>query len=138
MGVGRYPPPSGQGRQVARSRRDRGPRPAGRGSAGWLLRRGRREDNGSERREDGKTVRWYVGKTMREAPMPARRRARSKSPARSRLVRGDPVSRFGKALRPGPARRELDPIEIASRDRLTALQVIRLKWTLHHVYRNAT
>ena len=68
--------------------------------------------------------------------MPARKRARSKSPARFRLVRREPVSRFGKALRTGPARRELDPIEIASRDRLTALQVTRLKWTLHHVYRN--
>ena len=68
--------------------------------------------------------------------MPTRKRTRSKAPARFRLVRREPVTRFGKALRTGPARRELDSIEIASRDRLTALQVTRLKWTLQHVYQN--
>ena len=30
----------------------------------------------------------------------------------------------------------LEPIEKASRDELTALQVERLKWTLHRVYDN--
>ena len=68
--------------------------------------------------------------------MPTRKRTRSKAPARFRLVRREPVTRFGKALRTGPARRELDAIEIASRDRLTALQVTRLKWTLRHAYQN--
>ena len=35
-----------------------------------------------------------------------------------------------------PARAELDPIEIASRDEIGALQLARLKWTLRHVYDN--
>src|ERR1043165_5998422 len=68
--------------------------------------------------------------------MPPRKRARSKAPARVGRVRREPLTRYGKALRTGPARRELEPIELAGRDRLTALQVTRLKWTLHHVYRN--
>ena len=35
-----------------------------------------------------------------------------------------------------PAKSSLDPIEIASRDEITALQVKRLKWSLHHAYDN--
>jgi phenylacetate-CoA ligase len=35
-----------------------------------------------------------------------------------------------------PSREELDPIEIASRDEIAALQLERLKWTLRHVYDN--
>jgi phenylacetate-CoA ligase len=31
---------------------------------------------------------------------------------------------------------DLEPIETASRDEITALQLQRLKWTLHHVYEN--
>src|SRR5450759_4617967 len=33
-------------------------------------------------------------------------------------------------------RAEVEPIEIASRDELNALQLRRLKWSLHHVYDN--
>ncbi len=33
-------------------------------------------------------------------------------------------------------RRELDPIEIASRDEIESLQLTRLKWTLRHAYEN--
>ena len=39
-----------------------------------------------------------------------------------------------KDLTPKPA--DLDPIEIASRDEITALQVDRLKWSLRHAYDN--
>ncbi len=35
-----------------------------------------------------------------------------------------------------PRREDLDPIEIASRDEITALQLERLKWSLHHAYEN--
>jgi phenylacetate-CoA ligase len=35
-----------------------------------------------------------------------------------------------------PAKTDLDPIEIASRDEISALQLDRLKWTLHHAYDN--
>ncbi len=35
-----------------------------------------------------------------------------------------------------PAKHELDPIEIASRDEIAALQLERLKWTLGHAYHN--
>ncbi len=35
-----------------------------------------------------------------------------------------------------PGKHELDPIEIASRDEISALQLDRLKWTLGHVYKN--
>ena len=33
-----------------------------------------------------------------------------------------------------PARSDLDPIEIASRDEIEALQLVRLKWSLKHAY----
>jgi phenylacetate-CoA ligase len=35
-----------------------------------------------------------------------------------------------------PRREELDPIEIASRDEISALQLTRLKWSLAHAYEN--
>jgi phenylacetate-CoA ligase len=35
-----------------------------------------------------------------------------------------------------PRRQDLEPIEIASRDEISALQLKRLKWTLDHVYKN--
>lgn len=35
-----------------------------------------------------------------------------------------------------PKRHELEPIEIASRDEITALQIERIKWTLNHAYDN--
>jgi phenylacetate-CoA ligase len=35
-----------------------------------------------------------------------------------------------------PARETFDPIETASRDEIAALQLERLKWTLHHAYSN--
>jgi len=35
-----------------------------------------------------------------------------------------------------PAKSSLDPIEIASRDEITALQTSRLKWSLNHAYKN--
>jgi len=35
-----------------------------------------------------------------------------------------------------PRRQDLEPIEIASRDEISALQLKRLKWTLTHVYKN--
>lgn len=37
-----------------------------------------------------------------------------------------------------PARSSLDPIEIASRDEITALQLERLKWSLRHAYDNVS
>jgi phenylacetate-CoA ligase len=35
-----------------------------------------------------------------------------------------------------PKRQDLDPIEIASRDEIAALQLVRLKWSLRHAYEN--
>ncbi|WP_367718515.1 phenylacetate--CoA ligase PaaK [Nitratireductor sp. GISD-1A_MAKvit] len=35
-----------------------------------------------------------------------------------------------------PRKEELDPIEIASRDEIRALQLVRLKWSLNHAYEN--
>jgi phenylacetate-CoA ligase len=35
-----------------------------------------------------------------------------------------------------PRKEDLDPIELASRDEIAALQLARLKWTLRHVYDN--
>jgi len=35
-----------------------------------------------------------------------------------------------------PARNTLDPIEIASRDEIAALQLSRMKWSLNHAYQN--
>ena len=36
----------------------------------------------------------------------------------------------------GPSKSELDPIEIASRDEISSLQLTRLKWSLDHAYAN--
>jgi phenylacetate-CoA ligase len=44
--------------------------------------------------------------------------------------------RAGKTLRGEPVRKELDKIEIASRDEISALQLDRLKWSLQHAYDN--
>jgi len=35
-----------------------------------------------------------------------------------------------------PKTSELDPIEIASRDEIEALQLERMKWSLSHAYQN--
>ena len=35
-----------------------------------------------------------------------------------------------------PRREDLDPIEIASRDEIAALQLERMKWSLAHAYEN--
>ncbi len=72
----------------------------------------------------------------RRRPARAARRGRVKAPAPFKLTpRTAPVV-AGKALRAGPGRSDLDPIEVASRDELTALQTRRLKWTLRHAYKN--
>jgi phenylacetate-CoA ligase len=42
----------------------------------------------------------------------------------------------GKRLRSGASRAAVDPIEIASRDEISALQLQRLRWSLRHAYRN--
>ena len=42
----------------------------------------------------------------------------------------------GKRLRAGASRAAVDPIEIASRDEISALQLQRLRWSLGHAYRN--
>ncbi|MGI4842296.1 MAG: phenylacetate--CoA ligase PaaK [Janthinobacterium lividum] len=39
-------------------------------------------------------------------------------------------------VQPNPVPEELEPIERASRDELQALQLERLKWSLHHAYEN--
>ncbi len=41
-----------------------------------------------------------------------------------------------KARTSPPARSELDPIEVASRDEIAALQLQRLKWSIRHAYDN--
>ncbi|MGH7090866.1 MAG: phenylacetate--CoA ligase PaaK [Stellaceae bacterium] len=43
---------------------------------------------------------------------------------------------MGKRKDLAPRRRELEPIETASEDALRALQLERLKWSLHHAYAN--
>ena len=42
----------------------------------------------------------------------------------------------GKKLDLTPRPQDLDPIEIASRDEIAALQLQRLKWSLDHAYHN--
>jgi phenylacetate-CoA ligase len=74
-------------------------------------------------------------KKSQKRPRRSARRAAPRKP-RFKLTLRMPPTVAGKALRPGATRRELEPIEIASRDELTALQVKRLKWTLRHAYRN--
>ena len=68
--------------------------------------------------------------------MADRRRARASARTRFKLItRAAPIM-AGKSLRPGPARRDLEPIETAGRDEIAALQARRLKWTLRHAYKN--
>ncbi len=73
---------------------------------------------------------------------PARRKAaaRARKAARTasafKLTKRNPPRVAGKTLRPGAERAALDPIEIASRDEIAALQTKRLKWTLQHAYKN--
>src|SRR5689334_14062585 len=55
---------------------------------------------------------------------------------RFKLTARAATTRSGKTLRPGCERALLDPIEIASRDEIAALQTKRLKWTLRHAYKN--
>ncbi len=52
------------------------------------------------------------------------------------LTQRQPVTRAGKSLRRGPNREDLDPIEIASRDEISALQLDRLKKTIAHAFAN--
>ena len=52
------------------------------------------------------------------------------------LTRRDHPTRHGKSLRPGPAKKDLDRIEVASRDEIAALQRERLAWSLRHAYDN--
>ncbi len=70
-----------------------------------------------------------ASKALRASKPTARR-------ATFKLIVREPKTVAGKALRGGCERRFLDPIEIASRDEIAALQTKRLKWTLQHVYRN--
>jgi phenylacetate-CoA ligase len=42
------------------------------------------------------------------------------------------------ASRQPPARHELEPIEVASRDEISALQLDRLKWSMRHAYDNVS
>jgi phenylacetate-CoA ligase len=65
---------------------------------------------------------------------PSRKQKRAGS--RFKLTPRAAVSAAGKSLRPGAVRRDIDPIEIASRDEIAALQLKRLKWSLQHAYKN--
>src|SRR5258708_29897238 len=74
-------------------------------------------------------------------PKPKRRRSSSSPTRRSRppafkLVERAAPAVAGKTLRAGAERRALDPIEIASRDEIAALQAKGLKWTLQHAYKH--
>jgi phenylacetate-CoA ligase len=62
-------------------------------------------------------------------------RSRQQHPAFKPTPRTPPVV-DGKTLRAGPRRGDLEPVEIASRDELVALQTRRLKWSLQHAYRH--
>jgi phenylacetate-CoA ligase len=70
---------------------------------------------------------------------PAHRAAPKKAPRPTfhfALIARAPVKRHGKQMRGGCPRNLLDPIEIASRDEIAALQLKRLKWSLRHAYKN--
>ena len=79
-------------------------------------------------------------KTVKAKPAPkaVAKLAVPKAPAKKRrpfvLTKRPPVARHGKTLRGEPNRKDLDPIEVASRDELAALQLERLKWSLAHAY----
>ena len=70
-------------------------------------------------------------KTVKAKPAPkaGAKLAVPKAPAKKRspfvLTKRPPVARHGKTLRGEPNRKDLDPIEIASRDELAALQLER-------------
>lgn len=66
----------------------------------------------------------------------AARRPAGKRTSRFKLTKREPKTLHGKTLRLGCERVLLDPIEIASRDEIAALQTRRLKWTLQHAYKN--
>ncbi|MBI3708458.1 MAG: phenylacetate--CoA ligase [Proteobacteria bacterium] len=74
-------------------------------------------------------------RTTRVPPKANRQKSRPRSTV-FRLVQRQPLSVAGKALRAGCPRSLLDPIEIASRDAITALQTRRLKRVLRHAYAN--
>ena len=57
-------------------------------------------------------------------------------PAAFKLVKRPETIRHGKTLRTGPIKKELDRIEVASRDEISALQLERLQWSLAHAYEN--
>ncbi len=57
-------------------------------------------------------------------------------PAPFKLLKRPPTERHGKTLRPGPVKKELDRIEVASRDEIAGLQLERLRWSLNHAYDN--
>ena len=57
-------------------------------------------------------------------------------PAAFKLVKRPETIRHGKTLRGGPIKKELDRIEVASRDEISALQLERLQWSLAHAYEN--
>ncbi len=59
-----------------------------------------------------------------------------KAPPAFKLTVRPPAESGGKTLRGGCPRALLDPIEIASRDEIAALQLKRLKWSLRHAYTN--
>jgi phenylacetate-CoA ligase len=62
---------------------------------------------------------------------------KKKAPShRFKLVSRGPKPESAKPLRDGCPRKLLDPIEIASRDEIAALQTKRLRWTLAHTYKN--
>jgi len=65
-----------------------------------------------------------------------RGRARRGGSSRFKLIRRAARVAAGKRLREGCPRELLDPIEIASRDEIAALQTRRLKWSLRHAYAN--
>lgn len=54
------------------------------------------------------------------------------------MVERPATVRAGKALRGTPAPGDLDPIEIASRDEIAALQLERLRWSLDHAAGNVS
>lgn len=57
-------------------------------------------------------------------------------PAAFKLVKRAETIRYGKTLRSGPSKKELDRIEVATRDEISALQLERLRWSLAHAYEN--
>ncbi len=68
--------------------------------------------------------------------MAAKKKTKKKASFRFRLTARGPAPAGAKQLRGGCPRKLLDPIEIASRDEIAALQTKRLKWTLAHAYKN--